>query len=165
VKKQIFVLCLMIMGLSPLAAATVSVMVIETGLPSEKEITPSASVWESGVMDAFFSAGYIVFNTPILKLKEIPRSGLPQEARAELEAAQLGGSDLFVVVHLSYSGTILNPFDSGEQAKTVFMAVFDVSTEEMLYETSVGLSNMKNPRDEFWIAKQNMGNIILKIKG
>jgi len=153
----------------PLAATTVSVLVIETGRSSTAEIGPAASVWESGVMDAFFDAGYIVINVPILQLKETPRTGLPREAWVEFETAQREGSDLFVVVHLSYSGSSKNPsnknpFNIEDQDKTVFMAIFDISTEELLFETSIGVNNLKNLSDEFKIAKQNTGNIIRRIR-
>ena len=169
-KKQLFALGLILLGFMPLAATTVSVLVIETGRSSAAKIGPAASAWESGVMDAFFDAGYIVINAPMLRLKEMPRSGLPKEARAEFETAQQEGSDLFVVVHLSYSDSggnpsNKNPFNIDEQAKTVFMAIFDISTEELLIETSIGVDNLKNLTDEFKIAKQNMGKIIRRING
>jgi hypothetical protein len=164
-KKQFLALCLIVLGFMPLGAVTVSVLVIETGLPSGAENGPAASVWESGVMDAFFDAGDIVFNVPAIRLKEVPRSGLPREAQVEFETARREGSDLFVVVHLSYSDPIRNPLNIQEQDKTVFLAVFDVSTEELLFETSVGVSDMRNPTEEFKVAKQNMGNIIRRIKG
>jgi hypothetical protein len=169
-KKQLLTLGFILLGFMPLAATTVSVLVIETGRPAAAELGPAATVWESGVMDAFFDAGYIVINVPILRLKETPRSGLPREALVEFETARREGSDLFVVVHLSYlsSGknpSNKNPFNIEEQAKTVFMAVFDISTDELLFETSIGVNNLRNPVEEFKIAKQNMGNIIRRIKG
>jgi hypothetical protein len=169
-KKQFLALGFILLGFMPLAATTVSVLVIETGRPSATVLGPAASVWESGVMDAFFDAGYIVINVPTLRLKEVPRSGLPREARVEFETAQREGSDLFVVVHLSYSGSSQNPlnnnpFNIEKQVKTVFMAVFDVFTGELLFETSIGVNNMKNPIEEFRVAKQNMGNIIRQLKG
>jgi len=168
-KKRLLALGLILLGIMPLAATTVSVLVIETGRSAATEIGPSASVWESGVMDAFFDAGYIVINVPILQLKETPRKGLPKEAWAEFETARREGSDLFVVVHLSYSGSgknpsAKNPFNIEEQAKTVFLAVFNIFTEELLFETSIGVNNQKNPADEFKIAKHNMGILIRRIK-
>jgi hypothetical protein len=171
-KKRFLALGLTLLGFMPLplAATTVSVLVIETGRPSGTEFAPAASVWESGVMDAFFDAGYIVINAPILRLKETPRSGLPREAWAEFETARREGSDLFVVVHLSYLNSSQNlssnnPFNIEKQTKTVFMAVFDIFTEDLLFETSIGVNNLRSPVEEFRVAKQNMGNIIRRIKG
>jgi len=157
-RKLFLALVIIGMGFMPLAAATVSVLVIETGLPPETGLSPSASVWESGVMDAFFDAGFIVSNAPSLQLAKASGSQLPPEARREFEEARLGGADLFFVVHLNY------PVGQ-EQNKSVVIAVFSVSSGELLYETSMGTRSWGNPNEEFLIAKQNTGNIILRLKG
>jgi len=159
-KKLFFAVVIFVMGFMPLAAATVSVLVIETGLPPETGLSPSASVWESGVMDAFFDAGFIVSNAPSMQLAKASGSQLPPEARREFEEARLGGADLFFVVHLNYSA-----LDAAEQNKSVFIAVFSVSSGELIYETSMGTRSWGNPNEEFLIAKQNTGNIILRLKG
>jgi len=162
-KKHFLALLIILTGLMPLTAATVSVLVIQTGLPSETGLNPSASVWESGVMDAFFDAGYIVSNAPILQLDKASGSQLPLEARQEFEEARLGGADFFVVVHLDYPASVEVP--GQEQNKSVFIAVFSVSTGELLHETSMSTRSWGNPNEEFLIAKQNTGNIILRLRG
>jgi len=160
-KKLFLALVIIVMGFMPLTAATVSVLVIETGLPPETGLSPSASVWESGVMDAFFDAGFIVSNAPSLQLAKASGSQLPPEARREFEEARLGGADLFFVVYLNYPASA----DAAEQNKSVFIAVFSVSSGELIYETTMGTRSWGNPNEEFLIAKQNTGNIILRLKG
>lgn len=167
-KKPFITLVILILGSMPLMAATVSVLVIETGLPSGKGRSSSASVWESGVMDAFFDAGYIVSNAPSIQLDKAPALQLPAEARREYEEARLGGADFFVVVQLIYpcqsnESTIDVPVQ--EQPKSVSIAVFKVSSGELIYQASVGNRIFGNSNEEFLIAKQNTGKIILHIKG
>jgi len=152
----------------PLMAATVSVLVIETGLPSGKGQSQSASVWESGVMDAFFDAGFIVSNAPSLQLDIAPSMQLPIEARRYYEEARLGGADFFVVVQLIYPNQpdgLTSGASVQEQPKSVSIAVFKISSGELIYQASVGSRNFGNPSEEFLIAKQNTGKIILHIKG
>jgi len=163
-KKLFLALVIIVMGFVPLAAATVSVLVIETGLPPETGLSPSASVWESGVMDAFFDAGFIVSNAPSMQLAKASGSKLPPEARREFEEARLGGADLFVVVHLNYPASA-GTASAAEQNKSVYIAVFSVSSGEVIHETSMSSRSWGNSNEEFMIAKQNTGNIILRLKG
>jgi hypothetical protein len=167
-KKLFITLIILIMGFMPLMAATVSVLVIETGLPNGKGQSPSASVWESGVMDAFFDAGYIVSNAPSLQLDKPPSAQLPIEARRQYEEAILGGADYFVIVQLNYPdqpNAAASQTQVKEQPKSVSITVFKVSSGELIYETPVDNRNFGNPNDEFLIAKQKAGTLILHIKG
>jgi len=163
-KKLLLAIVIVVMGFMPLTAATVSVLVIETGLPSETGLSPSASVWESGVMDAFFDAGYIVSNAPSMQLAKASISQIPPEARRDFEEARLGGADFFVVVHLNYPASV-DGTAVAELPKTVVMAAFSIATGEVIYEASMGTRSWGNPREEFMIAKQNTGNLILRLKG
>ena len=156
-KKQLFVLILVCMGLLPLGAATVSVLVIESGLPPGIGCTPSAEVWESGMMDVFFDAGHIVSNAPCQQIPALVYevSGtLPLNAGSEFDEARLGGSDFFVLVLLNYRG------DTGESPKDVFIRVFRVSSGELLYETKVAGKTWGNIDEEFLDAKTNAGKVI-----
>jgi hypothetical protein len=82
--------------------ATVSCMVIETGIRSEIPTAASSRIWEDALLEAFFETGHIVSNAPILRVAEKPRKNLPDEARTSLEEALEGGAEFFVVAVLEY---------------------------------------------------------------
>jgi hypothetical protein len=156
-KNWCLALLLVSMGWISLHGATVSVLVVETGLPAGAEHSPSASIWESGIMDAFFDAGHIVFNAPVLQVPDMPNSELPPEARRDFDEARQGGADFFVMVLLSY------PEDSLEHPKEVFIRLFSVSSGKMIYQTSLTVPVWENPEEEFRNAKRNGGRIIPKL--
>jgi hypothetical protein len=160
-KKWCLALFLVSVGWISLQAATVSVLIVETGLPPGTEHSPSASIWESGIMDAFFDAGHIVSNAPILQIPDMPDSELPPEARRDFDEARLGGADFFVMVLLSY------PKDSLEHPKEVSIRLFSISSGKMIYQSSLTVRVWENPEEEFRDAKRNGGRIIpqLVMKG
>jgi hypothetical protein len=101
-KKPGFGLLLaMTLGVSA-QAATVSFMVIETGIREEIPTVDSSRLWEYALLDVFFETGHIVSNTPILRVAEKPEKNLPEEARAPLNEALEGGAELFVLAVLYY---------------------------------------------------------------
>jgi hypothetical protein len=153
-KKWCLAFFLVSVGWISLQAATVSVLVVETGLPPGTGPSPSASIWESGIMDAFFDAGHIVSNAPILQIPDMQNSEMPPEARREFDQARIGGADFFVMVLLSY------PADSLEHPKEVSIRLFSVSTGKMIYQTSLTVQVWENPEEEFRAAKRNGGRII-----
>ena len=161
-KKQKLALILGFLGLMSLNAATVSVLVVETGLPSNNGCTPSASVWESGIMDVFFDAGHIVSNAlcmqigPTLDANAAILSSriLPREVNSDFDQARIGGADFFVLVILDYKeGTT-------ERPKDVSIRIFSVSTGELLHETKGTSRVWKNPDEEFRDVKQQAVKIV-----
>jgi hypothetical protein len=82
--------------------ATVSFMVIETGIREEVPVADSSRLWEYALLDVFFDTGHIVSNTPILRIAERPQKNLPDEARGSLDEALEGGADFFIVAVLDY---------------------------------------------------------------
>ena len=156
-KKHCCMIILALLGFMSLGAATVSVVVVETGLSPEKGCTPSASVWESGIMDVFFEAGHIVSNAPCSQI--ISASGLlPSEVNQDFDQARVGGAEFFVLVILNH------PRDKPENFKEVIIRIFRVSTGELLHETSVSGRAWGNSEDEFLAAKQNAGNLVPRLR-
>ena len=152
-KKLGFFVILACVGFMSLGAATVSVVVVEAGLPSEKGCTPSAAIWESGMMDVFYDAGHIVFNSPCFQITGVSGS-LPEEVNNDFNEARTGGADFFVLVILNHSN------DKPENYKEVIIRVFRVSTGALLHETSVNGRIWGSRDDEFLAAKQNAGRLI-----
>jgi hypothetical protein len=85
--------------------ATVSFMVIETGLVEETPVIESSRLWEDALLDVFFDTGHIVSNTPIVRISEKPQKNLPDEARISLDEAAEGGAEFFVVAVLDYQNS------------------------------------------------------------
>jgi hypothetical protein len=83
-------------------AATISFMIIETGLKEETPVIESSRIWEDALLDVFFDTGHIVSNSPILRVPEKPQEDLPNEARDSLNEALDGGADFFIVAVLDY---------------------------------------------------------------
>ena len=152
-KKSCFFVLLAFMGFMSLGAATVSVVVVETGLPSDNGCTPSASIWESGMMDAFFEAGHIVSNAPCTQINS-PSGALPPELNQDFNQARMGGVDFFVLVILNH------PEDKPPDFKEVIIRVFRVSSGVLLHETSVSGRTWGNGEDEFLAARQNAGKLV-----
>ena len=162
-KKQSFVLILSILCLMSLNAATVSVLVVETGLSSGNGCTPSAMVWESGFMDTFFEAGHIVSNAPCMQIvnafdsnaDRFASSGvLPREVNGDFDQARIGGADFFVLVILDYKD------GSTEHPQEVSIRLFSVSTGDLVYETKVAARIWINSDEEFLDAKNHAGKVI-----
>ena len=156
-KKYYLALLLCFAGFMSLSAATVSVLVVEAGLPSGSGCTPSAEIWESGMMDAFFEAGHIVSNAPCYQIAAFINKvsgALPSDVGQDFDQARLGGVDFFVLILLNY-----HDGDSG-LPKDVFIRVFRVSSGDLLYETSLNARVWGSKDEEFLDAKRNAGKVV-----
>ena len=156
-KKLYLALILSLFGFMSLEAATVSVLVVEAGLPSDNGCSLSAEIWESGMMDAFFDAGHIVSNAPCQQITAFSydtSNPLPSELNGEFDQARIGGADFFVFVVLHYmDGNYDNP-------KEVIIRVFRVSSGELLYETRASGKVWENSEEEFFNVKQSAAKIV-----
>jgi hypothetical protein len=114
----LFVTILFTVFVGPLSAATVNVLVLESGegpFPFE-----SSALWESCLLDVFFEAGHVVSNSPVLR----PAGGFPGgegagefpgELLPELEA--LEGVDYLVLVFLAYPSPAAGPGQRPEELR------------------------------------------------
>jgi len=161
-KKHSLVIILGFLGIFSLNAATVSVLVVEAGLPPGNGCTPSAGVWESGFMDAFFDAGHIVSNAPCMQIDPVLNTNadlasprvLPREVNSDFDQARVGGAEFFVLVILDYKDG--NP----DYPKEVLIRIFRVSTGDLIYETKVAARAWANNDEEFLDVKGHAGKII-----
>ena len=156
-KRLSFTLILVFSGLVSLKAATVSVLVVEAGLPFEPDSSISALAWENGMMDVFFDSGHIVSNVPSYQINDI--SGLmPSEVNADFQDARETGVDFFVLILLSYSE------GSRENPKDVYIRLFRVSNGDLLYEASLPARTWRTSDDEFQDAVRNASRIVSQIR-
>lgn len=88
----------------PAKAATVCVLVVESGLPADSARVEASSAWEAGLMDAFFDAGHIVTNGTLYRSDPaaVGSGATFPERGFGIEAAREGGADYLSIVVLAY---------------------------------------------------------------
>jgi hypothetical protein len=110
--------------------ATVSFMVIETGIREEIPVADSSRLWEYALLDVFFDTGHIVSNAPILRVAERPEKSLPDEARKPLNEALEGGAEFFIVAVLDYQ----HPAQTQDlQPRNISLRLFKTTPYRFLY--------------------------------
>jgi hypothetical protein len=170
VNRRFWAFVLSLVVLPRLSAATVSFLVVETGLPSGSVQPESSARWEGGVMGVFFDAGHIVFNSPVMRLDQKPSWGsgtIPPELRGEFNDAKTGGADYFVLVLLEYSGgqaAAPEPKAGGspqDKPRTIQMRLFNTTSGALLYEmSSAGNVSFSSPKEELLDIKNSAQKLI-----
>jgi hypothetical protein len=126
-----------------LEAATVSFLVVETGLSAGAASNQHSGLWESGLLDVFFEAGHIVSNAPVMRLSEKPAGDFPDEARAEFDEAAEGGVEYFIIALLDYDASE-NP-----RPQNVSLRMFKMNPFKKIFEQQYADKTSKNIADEF----------------
>ncbi|MDR2471627.1 MAG: hypothetical protein LBD09_05910 [Treponema sp.] len=163
VLRAAWVMIFVLAGFVSLEAATVSVLVIETGLPSGAGRTESASVWESGFMDACFDAGHIVSNAPSMRIPRVSAEEFPPEAQGDFDRARLGGADYLIVVFLNYPDGADAKTPGRVHPRDVFIKVFHVSSGDLVYKMPVKVEFRSSLDEEFMDAKRNAGRVVFRL--
>jgi hypothetical protein len=184
-KKWVLLLAMVFCALGTLSAAMVSFLVVETGLAEESARPQSSLLWENGLMDVFFDAGHIVSNAPIMRIPEKTTEKLPDPVRSELDEARNGGADYFILVLLEYPASAAggipgsdaasspasgdtgasggNPVFAGKPEK-VYMRIFSVSNETLVYETACAGTTRLDANEELIEVKKNAAKLIPQLK-
>jgi hypothetical protein len=106
-------------------AATVSIMVVETGGSGAGGM---ATFWESGIMNELFESGHIVSNAPAVWVPHTDGRELPAEARRELNEAANGGADYFVVILLANKDGTETP-----EPEKLVLYIYKIRPRSLLY--------------------------------
>jgi hypothetical protein len=116
-------------------AATVSMLVIETGMPeesaSEKTAAKTAESWETGMMDVFFEAGHIVSNAPAIRLSRPSDSVIPPEAGYDFDEADRGGADYFIILQVAYNAKTAKP-------DQILLCLYKIHPRSLVYDKKYG---------------------------
>ncbi|MDR0316328.1 MAG: hypothetical protein LBH97_05450 [Treponema sp.] len=141
----------------PLNAATVSFLIIETGLPSRAPANPHSINWENGLFDVFFEQGHIVSNAPMMRLPEKPAGDLPDEAEGEFMVAQEGGVEFFIIALLEFS-----PLRGMELAKphNVSLRLFRITPLTLIYEQQYSDNTPRPAREEYDALKKTVLGLV-----
>jgi hypothetical protein len=141
----------------PLSGASVSFLVLETGLEEGQGDSRYSSLYESGLLDVFFDAGHIVSNAPILRLSGRPRQTFPEEAMGDLAEAIEGGMEYFILAQLDYAAP---PDGEIEKPRSISLRIFRVKPYKLIYEQRYDGKALPTMDDEFLEVKQRAGNLI-----
>jgi hypothetical protein len=136
VKSIVIMVCIGMVALSPLCAANVSVLVIETGRPGENQNNQYTLLWENGLLDGFFEMGHIVSNSPIMQLVEKPVEGFPVEAERDFDNAQQGGMDYFIITVVDYTQSYVS------------LRLFRTNSPTMIREQKHAVKSFRNTKEE-----------------
>jgi hypothetical protein len=143
----------------PLSAATVSFLVIETGLREEPESAGYSALWENSLLDVFFEAGHIVSNAPLMRLNQIPAEDFPPEALADLAEATEGGAQFFVLAQLDYFRT-----DTAPAPRNIALRIYRTRPYGLVHEERFEDLDPPAAKDESARAKQIARRLIPYIK-
>jgi len=141
--KKFFVaglLAYLLLAVFPAGAASVSFLVMETGLPMESPINQYSTLWENCLLEVFFESGHIVSNAPRLRLAEKPSDGFPDEAEKDVTGARDGGMDYFLIAVMDYQG---------RQKANVVLRLFTVKTQTLIGEQEYGRKTFMTVREEY----------------
>jgi hypothetical protein len=157
-KRRLWTLLLWVFAALPLPAATVSFLVVETGLPRETEQNVYSDLWESGLFDVFFEAGHIVSNAPVKRLDAKPQKPLPDEFRGDLNDAAEGGAEYFVLALLDYPpAAAVNEIP---KPQNISLKIFRIRPYKLLYEQGYSEKSSTNIDEEFTTIKQSIRGLV-----
>jgi hypothetical protein len=114
-------------------AATVSIMIVETGRDTQAD-GGASGIWEGGMMDVFFDSGHIVSNAPALRTLPDYDEALEDEVRRSLEEASRNGADYFVVARLDYSSAEAKGTQKPER---VSLKLYKIQPYAVLYDKNL----------------------------
>jgi hypothetical protein len=163
VSKKAAVLFLSVVLSVPVPAATVSFLIVETGLLPGAAANEHSNLWESGLLDVFFDAGHIVSNAPILRLDGKFEKDLPEKARADIDEAALGGMDYFIIAVLDYPPLEISEAEA-KKPDRVSLKLFTTSPCKLLFEQLCNKKQLTSMDDEFIWVKQEVRRLLPQLK-
>ena len=139
----------------PASASMVSFMLVETGINDGVQSGQYTSLWEGGLMAAFFDAGHIVTNSPITRMERQPDRDIAGKVAVDFSEAARGGADYFILGFLEYR-------IQGDRGVPVRIALklYSSNTRTLLFEQSFPAGTGKSLDEEYKFA-QNAGRSII----
>jgi hypothetical protein len=141
----------------PLPAATVSFLVIETGLREEWGNAGYSALWENSLLDVFFEAGHIVSNAPVMRLNRIPAEDFPREALADFTEAAEGGAEFFILAQLDYR---FSPDGAEPAPRNIALRIYRTKPYGLIHEERLEGLEASAARDESARANQIVRRLI-----
>jgi len=142
---------LLLLLVFPASASMVSFLVVETGLNGEAN-TQYGSLWEGGLMAAFFDAGHIVTNCPIARMEKRPEKDISGNIGNDFFEAAINGAEYFVLCYLE--------FRDASVPNAIAVKIYNIHAEKLIFERSFPAGTGKGLSEEYQIA-QNTGRVIV----
>ncbi|MHC6203984.1 hypothetical protein ACYULU_12420 [Breznakiellaceae bacterium SP9] len=156
---------LLVLALCPagaVSAATVSFLVLETGIKAGQAAFDITSTWENAFFDVFYGVGHIVSNAPVVRVQSSTDEELPGEAANEFYEAARTGADYFVLVLLDYSEVKLEGPRTRPGAIT--LRVFKTRPRRLLGEKRSALIKAAKANEELTLIKQQIQSLSTYIR-
>ena len=143
----------------PLSASMVSFLVVEEGLPQGSDSGEYSSLWEGGLMGAFFDTGHIVSNSPVMRVDKLSPDILPAEVKRDYTEARSGGANYFLLAVLEFSLQ-----DRKMKPYRIHIKIFTTDSENLIYENRFPAGNGVNLQDEYTRAQETARTVAAQIK-
>ena len=160
-KPIMIVLLICLLAAAPLSAATVSFLVIETGLARDMPSIQYSTIWENSLLDVFFEYGHIVSNSPLMRLYQKPDDGFPYEAERDYDEAHEGGMNYFIVAILEYPSQHGN---ANMKPKNVCLRLFTTKSQEMIVEQKYIDKDAKTQKEDYDNIKKAIAEMAVRVK-
>ena len=158
--KHLALMAALLLVLSfPVSASMVSFLVVETGLNEEAAYMPYTGLWEGGLMDVFFDAGFIVTNSPAARMEKKPARDISGLVEDDYIDAVNGGAEYFILAFLEYQ-------NRGGQMSPVGIALklYKTDSKRLIYEKNFPAGSGIDLDDEYKIAQDAGRTIISQVK-
>ena len=158
-KNLLLFAVLLVLFAFPASASMVSFLLVETGLNEEAVSTPYTGLWEGGLMDVFFDAGFIVTNSPVARIEKKPARDISGLVEEDYREAIEGGAEYFVLGYLEYQnkgGKIL--------PARISLKLYKTDSQKLIYEQNFPAGSGKDYDEEYLLAKNAGRTIISKLK-
>jgi len=137
----------------PASASMVSFQLVETGLNGSASSGQYSRLWESGLMAAFFDAGYIVTSSPITRMENTPAPG--SFIVESLNEAAEGGASYFILGFIEYNTQRGRALPVG-----IVLKVYDSNSRQLIYQQNFPAGSGRDNNEEMQLA-QNAGRLII----
>jgi hypothetical protein len=153
-KYLFFILFFCVFILPYLFGATVSCLVIETGLPSGSSKSQYSAMWENNLMDVLFETGHIVSNGRMIRLDRKPPESFPGEAEKDFQEARENGMDYFLIAII----------EQNSGSRTVCLRLFSTNSQKLINEQVYADNSPRSAKEENESIKTAIGLIAAQIK-
>jgi hypothetical protein len=154
-KYLVFTLLFCVFTLPCLFGATVSCLVIETGLPQGGSKSQYSTLWENNLLDVLFETGHIVSNGRMIRLNNKPAESFPEAAEKDFQEARQNRMDYFLIAIIEQN--------SGE-GQTVSLLLFSTNSQKLIQELVYADNSHKSQREETESIKRAIGLIASQLK-
>jgi hypothetical protein len=141
-KYLVFGLFFCALTLPRLFGATVSCLVIETGLPSGGPKNQYSIMWENNLMEVFYNTGHIVSNARMIRLGQKPEESFPWEAERDYDEARENGMDYFLIAIIEH------PAAGTASPQVVCLRLFSTDSQELVKEQVYSENRPKSAKEE-----------------